>query len=947
MRKLVIGIVSFTVVILGFWGYVLLMDTAPIQTPDADDVPDIIVPPSETTSQTTGDTKLGVVGRTRYPKYDPVTKELVAVYGFEELLNPGEGSSRWRVEKPYLVFYKPDYQCRIESKRGTIQIESAGSQKIPKDAQLNEDVVIRITPNQGSQIDETTIHMDDLTFSSERSEFATDGPLTVKSDRLQMDGYGMLLIFNTGQGRIEYLQIKDLELLQLKGFASSESPLINQTTARSDGANPQRTQSQGRTSGNDDVEAQKTTADSSDLYQCAIHDNVVIEYGNELIVSGAKQVNIQNIVMASLDKVTQSDTAKQEETMTSSSSQSPSESRSVNNDREAGDIIVRCDGGMIVQPMAQPSESEKSVYGSSLAFEMSGTPLKIDRVILDRDQKIETLAHCGSLSYKPAEDVLHMFTNALQPQILLNTQESNSRIETSGNVFWDRKAQRANIAGPGKVYIGNAKKPAAEPSEIAFNGVMDLMFARLPGNTSSATIQTINLTGGMDAILRQNGTLKTLADSAVLEFGKENQISQAQLDGDVYFESFEAGKSSSRAASKSATFYFNDNQIAMADLKGSVHFASAAGQMDSSNATIEFEADDAGTMHPKLIRTSEQAVLQTIPAVSEQKPAKFEAQRIDYDLQSGSGLAHGPIRFTFYQQSDPNGPAIESWLPVTITADRNAEFISGSDHRIEKVVFNENVIALRVTETPLYTQRDEFHGDKLIVGLAEEKDGSIGINKVTFTGGKVSGQSIKTRGEEKLFHARLTCEEMTLTGSSHLVVSGPGEIRLDNSHAEPEEMRTTGVNFERPCYALISGFDMIRWDFDAQQILADGDEETMQLAYVPLVDGVPEKYIYVSSMQFVTNFITDSMGKTSLGHVYTDKGITFTEKAENNKDIIHTLVGQTLDYNPGENVGWLKITGSESNPAMINGARVPEIYLNVNTGQIETSLSRIPGIFGK
>lgn len=990
MRKLLIGFISFLIVAVGFSLYVNLVDSPSLQQQPVDEVPEMVVPDSAARPQQTGDTTLQEVGLTRYFKYDSDTKQIVAEYGFERLLNPGQGTSRWQVEKPYMVFYKPGYRCRVESERGTIQMEAAGSQRIPKDAQLDKNVVIHIVPGSGSRIDETTIRMDDLTFSSERSEFATDGPVTIASQRLQLEGYGLMLIFNAGEGKIEYLQIKDLVFLRLRDFASSASPLKNKTlvpssseavTPRAEPKDKQVVNAEASVpaiksgdvvvSGEHASEPVQVDLDSPDLYQCLIFDNVVIEYGEELVVSGAEQVNIQNIILSEMNKDIQDDSIDQNTSETGTEAteissplpaveadsseqtqiplialteQTDSDSKPNAQNAESGDILVRCDGGMVIQPMALSLQEEEGVSDSSLAFEMSGDPLTIDRMPVDGNGEAENLAHCGLLSYKPAEDVLRLFTNAHQPQILLNTQESNSRIETAGNVFWDRKAQRANIAGPGKVYIDN---PAGQPSEISFAGVMDLLFAKLPNDVSSATIQTINLTGGMDAVLRQNGTLKTLADSAVLRFGLENQISEAQLDGDVYFETFEEGKSSSRAASESATFYFNDNQIAMADLKGGVHFASENGRMDSSNATIEFEPDEAGSMHPKVIRTSEKAVLQTVSAMPGQPPAKFEAKRIDYDLQSGSGLAHGPIRFTFYQQAGLNGNTVEPWLPITITADGNAEFLAGADRQINQVVFKENVTATRITETSLYTQRDEFHGDRLTVDIDKNPAGSVDISKITFSEGRVFGQSIKMRDEEKLFHVLMWCEEMSFSRSDNLIVaSGPGKIEMDNSKAEPAESSNTGINFQRPCYALIEGFDTIQWDFDVQQILADGDKDTMQIAYVPLVEGQVEKYIYASSMQFLASFSADSTGRTTLGRVYTDKGITYIEKAGNNTDIIHTLIGQTLEYDALSDVGWLTITGSETMPCMVDKARVPAIRYNVNTGQIQTSLSRSPGILG-
>jgi len=943
MRKFLIGLISFMVVLAGFWIYIDLMDISPIQTPAVDDTQDLEVPQMETGARSIGDTKPIDIGPARYFKYDAVTKEIVAEYGFDKLLNPGEASSRWRVEKPYLIFYQKGGQYRIDAKMGIFQVDSVGSDNTPnfKDVQLDQDVVIHITPRTGSKMAETKILMDDLMFSSDRSEFTTDGPVTIRSSQVQMDGYGLNLIFNMGIGKIEYLQIKDLDFLRLRGFAYSDTD----SGSIENDEEPDVADTQPKASSQEDA-----MVDVSDLYQCEIADNVLIRYGNKLLVSGADQVNIQNILLSSMDETDSKDAVEddqvQEDTkIADADSIQNSEPAAVSSesqlDDDTRDIVVQCDGGMTIQPMKARGEGSSD---SGLAFEMLGTPLKIGRVDDDSGDS-QTTARCGALSYRPAEDILRLFTSTLQPQILLDTQESNSRIETSGDVFWDRKAHRANIAGPGKVYIGDAKNPTGQPSEISFDGVMDLLFARMPDNISSATIQTINLTGGMDAVLRQNGTLKTLADSAVLEFGNKNQLSQARLNGDVRFESLQSGEIASQAAAKSAVFYFENNQIAKADLDGAVHFTSASGQMDSANAKIEFETDTDGQLHPKRIRTDGEAVLQTVSSVEQRPSAKFEARRIDYDLQTGSGLGHGPVRFTYFQAADPNENVLDAWIPLTVTADGNALFVADDKQDIQQVVFDNNVIAMRLFETALYTQRDEFHGDKLVVDIYKDSADQTDIRKITFMEGKVFGQSIKTHGEEKLFHVRLNCKEMSFDRSNDTILAtGPGEIQMDNSKVQLADSDATKADFHRPCYAFIDGFDTIRWDLHAQKIVADGDEDTMRFVYVPLLDGKNEKYIYVYSQQIESSFLAGSDGKTVLKGISTDKGVNYEEWNGDKTKRLHYVNGQTLYYDTGDGDGWIKIKGTPAVSCNVDGFRTPEAFVHSVTGEIKTSLSTTPGV---
>ena len=164
---------------------------------------------------------------------------------------------------------------------------------------------------------------------------------------------------------------------------------------------------------------------------------MIIRYGNELILSGADEVDIMNIRLSG-------DNASKQENGFSQKSGQPAlrangSASSQNSGVSAGtaqqqltdsraseqdDVVVICDGGMIIQPMQTDMAAEEAASDSELTFEMSGAPLKIDRVLNNSDNGLETLAHCGSLYYKPAEDILRLFTNPKQPQILLNTQRS-------------------------------------------------------------------------------------------------------------------------------------------------------------------------------------------------------------------------------------------------------------------------------------------------------------------------------------------------------------------------------------------------------------------------------------------------------------------------------------------------------------------------------------------
>jgi hypothetical protein len=216
------------------------------------------------------------------------------------------------------------------------------------------------------------------------------------------------------------------------------------------------------------------------------------------------------------------------------------------------------------------------------------------------------------------------------------------------------------------------------------------------------------------------------------------------------------------------------------------------------------------------------------------------------------------------------------------------------------------------------------------------------------TEGRVYVQSRRFKDEQTLSNVKLYCTEISYDRiKEEIVAEGPdGEIQLNNSHvteaAASEE--STGVDLGKPCYVYVNGFDSIQWNLAEQKIVADGQQNQLQLAYVPLVNGVPEKYIFVNSIRFDLDFITDADGKTVLKRVFTDKPITYEQWNGDKTKRLHNIDGQRLVYDTVETNGWVKIEGTPSMPVNLDNARVPFVYVHPVTGKVETSLSTQPGI---
>ena len=297
MRKIIITLTAVAVTGLAYWGYIRLTGAGAMEPPASHTANALEMPEATGDARRSGQPIVHGAEQSYYITRDPVTRQITRVFGFSRLVNPGQQSARWQVEKPYIIFYESAFQCRIEADMGLIQTERAGSTVTPQDGQLEGNVVIHITPRADSEIAETTLLLDDLLFSSERTEFSTDGPVRVISSQVDLAGQGLLLLVNAADGQIEYLHILDLEVLRLKDFVQTDErkapPLV---LATDDAETPiDKPQTPSTIAAADDG-GEKTDRDSR-LYQCTIDDNVMIPTATGSWWP-ARQINIRNILFA-------------------------------------------------------------------------------------------------------------------------------------------------------------------------------------------------------------------------------------------------------------------------------------------------------------------------------------------------------------------------------------------------------------------------------------------------------------------------------------------------------------------------------------------------------------------------------------------------------------------------------------------------------------------------
>lgn len=892
---------------------------------------------------------IDVVEDSRWIRRDPVTKKVVEVGGFSKLLTPPEGGGAWQVQSPYLIRYEDRFTCRIDADQGRIQMEHVGD--LPTNVELIDNVRLDITPaDQKDAEEKTNIYLDTLTYSSERSEFSTDGPVRVVSRRADMKGRGLILIYNPRTSRMEYLEVSDLDYLLVKDAGadwkeqgSSEKTVAGEEDMMGPPAMPATAAAPAEVPAAVDADAA--------YYQCSIQNNVVIQYGRELVVVGADQVNIQRILWGrgSSKQPTASAAGQPQANAGTSVGAGASVSKEIPKIPTAAerkppafdptasmnrdDVLITCDGGIIIQPMEARASFQAST--SLPSVEMTGQ-LHIERYSDQTSDRRVPLASCSALRYVLRDEILELFTDSPQSPIQIYLDQTGSMIETLGTVFWNRKTNLARVDGPGKVYFsGDSGSAEKEKREVTFAGLMDLEFAEdMDASSDSAlSLKTVNLTGGMEAFLHDQG-LRSRAQQARFLFHPANKPDRMNFKGDVHFETNADGQKSQVQAHETVLHFDSAGQLQSANLTGQVRMTSPGQTAQAETADIQFQQGEDGRAVPGQVHLQGKSQIESA-SEKDVPPTRFEAIQIDYDLQNGRAIASGPIRFTFWTPVDEATGFLHEPIPVDITAHDHAEFATDGKGAIRQVTFVGKVVAQWKADSPQEQMLRRCFGEKLIVDLSKDSSGANQIRHVSLQDQQVLFESIHTINGQKVNHVTLTCRQFDYEAAGErITATGPGELQLNNKQAAPVTESQREFSLKKPCFAYMDGFDQLAWNLSQNRVLAHG--EKMFLSYLPVEGGVEGDLIKVQCVHAQAQFASSESGKSELVYLKTDGGVSYQE---DKKDGLY-LQGDSLVYN--QDSEWVVIEGTDAHPCKANGVRVPVIRFNPQTKDVKFKLSTSP-----
>ncbi len=1001
IRKIAILAATLALVAGMYWVFNRWSPTPQIQITPDQIRKGLEVPDFGMSSKEIGDITAGPVLESRYTLLDPITKTLRRVFGFERLLNPNSPNERWRLQKPYMRIFEDSFHCWITADRGNVQVEKIDGAPSPTDAQLFDNVRIHIRSTNPKDPVEATLYMDDLNFSSDRSEFATEGPVRLYSEEAELVGRGLLLIFNAAKSRIEYLQITSPEYIRVRNLATSGTPTRSKADLSSDTLSPQSPSVSSAKSldASKTPDAERAAMDKDKTYyQCSLNKNVVIRYGDRLVISGMDRVRVDSLEWSGRatrksEFTGDNQAAGRAPSQQTSSSDVPAKTTPVpepgmpvpiqpgiQND-DARDVLVTCQGSIVIRPTdTQPADTT-----TGRKVESEGSPIRIE-TRSKMEATSQGMARCGRLLYDVDSETINLYSTEGHKQIELLSGDSGTQVLTQGWIHWDRRNRAAQIFGPGTMVLPRDKQ--TRPTQLAFHEKIDLVFADRPEDAGhTMTIKTANLVGGMEADMADNPDSKLKSDSAMFWFDPSNRIEKVDLQGHVQYVSKQDRLDSGRARlsfddqsnlteamlegqvqlasangqvrSRTAQVTFaGDSGISDARLIGDVEINGDKGILSSPQADIRFGRDPKGKLVVESVHSTGGSELRPIAAGSSSRPARFYAQDIQYDMATGNAIAQGPVEFTFYtkpsaskgliDQAFPGNPADPNEVAVSPSTDPAAEtalvpIVITADKQAEfsstdnRITFVGNVVGRREVDKTEYVQKDIFRGQRLVVDLLPNpKVRDPQIKLITIRDGNVALESVRSAGKTVLTHVRLLCVRIEyLADKERILAVGPGEIELNNANAPTPVVKPGQPNLGGPCYAILDGFDSLQWELVQGRFVADGQKASVNLYYWPIVDGQMGQIVRGATTHFEAGFVQNQAGQSQIASVKAGGGVYYEEVGKN------VLTGDSLDYDASTSV--MTIQGTDSEPCFLNGARTPGIEYNLVTGEIRSQLSVNPG----
>ncbi len=364
LRKCVVGMASFGVLAGVFAVYMHFNRTSIPSLGDLAGPNQLLSDVYQGQSAKVGDVEVIAFEKPVFMDRDEESGRVIRKWGFEELWS--RGGNVLEVSQPFMNLYLDDLTCDITADNGRLRQEAGHRGQFPKDIAFSGNVLIHIIPEPNSNVEETHIYLEDISFVSEESIFSTTGTVKVVSDMVKLEGRGMEFVYSKLAQRIQYFTLDDLQYLRIKAPKGTLFPDSSHLPL----SEPNLPLSAAPTSEPDPNQVNQAIL--AQYYECVLDQNVAVRTPEQLIFS-RERVTLTDIFWPKSSLLNLTGKPPQEDP--------PGADHAVNDPNAAEvpapefvDVVVTCDNGIVLQPQHAPWQVDDVNLSSAQALSVSQDP---------------------------------------------------------------------------------------------------------------------------------------------------------------------------------------------------------------------------------------------------------------------------------------------------------------------------------------------------------------------------------------------------------------------------------------------------------------------------------------------------------------------------------------------------------------------------------------------
>jgi len=220
---------------------------------------------------------------------------------------------------------------------------------------------------------------------------------------------------------------------------------------------------------------------------------------------------------------------------------------------------------------------------------------------------------------------------------------------------------------------------------------------------------------------------------------------------------------------------------------------------------------------------------------------------------------------------------------------------------------------------------------KVTVNLSKDNRSPSKIEQITANGGLVQLASVKKSKEGLLGFTKLKCMSLGYIPDQRLFwAKGPnGVMAVDNSKVAQPDKNMAGFGLRTKCYAVLQGFETLKYFLLSNQIIADARTQQINIVYVPIAETSQVQPVNASAKHIEVKLAENPDGRNDLVSLAATNGVSY--KADNIE-----FEGSSFLYDADKSL--ITVWGDESHRAYVNGTFVDVIEYDLKNGTLKTKI---------